>query len=135
MGSTVSKPAPSSPLNSLDSVRPTPAKAALRSQAQSIAMTAIVKSALIRHYGSLKSAAISMGQMDEGQLHRDLDTGKFKFERLQLCDDEAKAFVTEALHEAFRQGDAKSQARRLIRDARTRLDELAELIEQKVKSA
>lgn len=112
--------------NSIDDVRPTMAKASLSDQSGSIALTAVVKDALIRHYGSLKAAAITL-QMDQGQLTRELQSGDFKLKKLDQ-DDEAKCFVACALYEAFGSTDPKSQARQLIRDARTRLDALAELI-------
>jgi hypothetical protein len=91
-------------------------------------MTAVVKDALLRHYGSFKAAAISMGDMDQGQLARELESGKFKLERLELCDDDAKAFVCRALDEAFSRSDPRKRVQRLIREARRTLDELAEAV-------
>lgn len=88
----------------------------------------MLKDALTRHYGSLKAAAISMGDYDPSQLIRDLDTGKFKQERLELCDDAAKAFVSAALYEAFGNADPKARVQRLIREGRRILDELAEAV-------
>lgn len=114
-------------VNSLDDVRPVPAKAGLTRQAVSIALTAVVKDALQRHYGSLKAAAISLG-IDPGQLTRELTSGAFKFERLERADAEAQAFVVRCLHEAFADADPKAQARRLIREGRRVLDELAEVV-------
>jgi hypothetical protein len=98
-------------------------------QPQSIAMSMIVKDALLRHYGSFKAAAYYMGEMDQGQLTRDLDSGKFKFERLELCDLAAKASVCRALAEAFGNTDPKAQRRRLMRKIRRDLDALDELAE------
>jgi hypothetical protein len=95
-------------------------------QAPSIAMSMVVKDALLRHYGSFKAAAFYMGQMDQGQLCRDLDTGKFKFERLELCDLAGKASVVKALHEHFGNTDPKARRNRLIRNVRRAVDELAE---------
>lgn len=89
-------------------------------------MTAVVKDALIRHYGSLKAAAITM-RIDQGQLTRDLQNGDFKLKKLD-GDDEAKAFVATALHEAFGSADPKARVMRLIRDGRRILDELAEAL-------
>lgn len=97
-------------------------------QAPSIAMSMVVKDALLRHYGSFKAAAISMGEMDQGQLTRDLDSGKFKFERLELCDVDAKAFICRALADAFGNTDPKARVQRLIRQVRRDLDELAEAV-------
>lgn len=126
MASILPKPDPSTPLNSLDGVRPKAAKAGLERQSVSIALSSVVKDALIRHYGSLKSAAITL-QMDQGQLTRELQTGDFKLKKLDR-DDEAKAFIARALHEAFGDADPKAQARRAIREVRARLDELQELV-------
>jgi hypothetical protein len=92
------------------------------------AWSAATKDALIRHFGSLKAAAISMGNYDPSQLTRDLDTGKFKSERLDLCDDAAKAFISTAVADALADRDPKARVRRLIRESRRLLDELAEAV-------
>ena len=89
-------------------------------------MTMIVKDALLRHFGSFKAAAYAMGEMDQGQLCRDLDSGKLKFERLELCDLAAKAAVCRALAEHFGHTDPKARRARLIRDVQRALDALAE---------
>ncbi len=60
------------------------AKATLDSQVLSIEMSAVVRDALVRHFGSLKAAAIEM-DMDQGQLTRELDTGKLNLARLAKC--------------------------------------------------
>jgi hypothetical protein len=96
-------------------------------QPRSIAMTQIVKDALLRHYGTLKAAAITMGDMDQAQLTRDLDSGKFKFERLELCDLAAKAAVCRALDEHFGNAGPKARVKQLIRKIRRDLEELDEL--------
>ncbi len=64
--------------------------------------------------------------MDQGQLTRELQTGDFKFEKLDRLDDAGKAYVADALHRACGDVDPKAEARRLIREARQRLDELLE---------
>lgn len=92
-------------------------------------MASVVKDALLRHYGSLKAAAISMGNMDQGQLTRDLDSGKFKLERLELLDEEGKAAISKALFETFTSRDPKTRAAQLVREAHRILDELAEVLE------
>lgn len=130
MPNTLAERSRSMPLKSLDDVELRPAKAGLTGQARSIALTTVVKDALQRHYGSLKAAAISMGQMDQGQLTRELETGKFRFERLELCDDEAKAFIAGALYEAFGQlTDPRARGRHLVREMRQRLEEFEQLLE------
>jgi len=129
MARTVATAALSTPRNTLDSVRPQMARAEIAGLSSSIPMTEIVKDALIRHYGSLKSAAITLG-MDQGQLTRELQSGDFKFKKLDL-DPAAKAFVADALSEAYRHTDPRARVRRLIREARTKLDELAEELAEK----
>jgi hypothetical protein len=121
--------APSSQDKSLDRAAPPRPAAGFAGQPRSIAMTMIVKDALLRHYGSFKAAAAAMGAMDQGQLTRDLDSGKFKFERLELCDLPAKAAVSKALAEAFGNTDPRAERRRLIRQIRRDLDALDELAE------
>lgn len=86
------------------------------------------KDALIRHFGSLKAAAIEMGNYDPSQLSRDLDTGKFRSERLDVLDEEAKAFISQTVAESLAPRDPKARVRRLIREQRRLLDELAEEI-------
>jgi len=109
-----------------DAAEPRAASAGYGGQPQSIAMSLVVKDALLRHYGSFKAAAFYMGEMDQGQLCRDLDSGKFKFERLELCDLAGKASIVRALHEYFGNADPKARRDRLIRNVRRALDELAE---------
>jgi len=94
---------------------------------QSVQMTAVIKDALIRYYGKLEVAARLMGNMDKSQLSRDLSTGHFRFERLELLDDEGKAFISRALFEAFTSTDPRVRKAQLIRTLRHTLDELAEI--------
>jgi hypothetical protein len=90
-------------------------------------MCAVVKDVLIRHFGSLKAAAISM-EMDQGQLSRDLQTGDFKFKKLEGFDA-VKMLIARAMYQAFGEDDPKARRRRVIRDLRDRLDELADIEE------
>lgn len=144
MKSSLQVQLPPMALNTLDSARAPQAKARLKGQsssmdgqssstadlagqAGSIALTLVVKDALIRHYGSLKAAAITF-RMDPGQLTRDLQSGDFKLKKLDM-DEEAKAFVVATLHDAFVGGqDPKARVQRLIRQGRQILDELAEAL-------
>lgn len=127
MGSSVRRPEPSTPVNSLDGVRTRQLRHGEADQPSSIALTGVVKDAMQRHYGSLKAAAISL-RMDEGQLSRELKSGDFKLEKLERADDDAKAYIAKALHDACGECDPKARARRLIRDVRARLDDLAEAV-------
>lgn len=116
-------------INSIDGHGPrrrlsdTPAKAV--SQSKSIALTNVVKDALLRHYGSLKAAAITL-DYDLGQLSRDLASGDFKLKRLEV-DEAAKVFVALALADHYGR-DPHAEARRLIREMRARLDELEDVV-------
>lgn len=114
---------------SLDVGRPRMAKAVLSSPSAGRAWSRATKAALIRHFGTLKAAAITMGNIDASQLSRDLDTGKFKSERLDLLDAEANAFISTAVADALADRDPKARVRRLIREGRRILDELAEALE------
>ena len=126
---SVERAARSTPVKTIDDVRTRQLQYGEVSQSSSIRLTDVVKGALEQHYGSLKCAALSMKPpMDLGQLSRELKTGDFKFEKLERLDAEGQAFIVKALHDATGDGDPKVQARRLIREARQRLDELAEVV-------
>jgi hypothetical protein len=90
-------------------------------------LSAVVKDVLIRHYGSLKAAALTF-EMDLGQLSRELQTGDFKFKRLDAHGD-VKVAIARAMYQAFGDDDPKARRRRVIRDLRDRLDELADIEE------
>jgi len=127
--SSVERAARSTPVKTIDDVRTRQLQYGEVSQSASIRLTDVVKGALEQHYGSLKCAALSMKPpMDLGQLSRELKTGDFKFEKLERLDAEGQAFIVKALHDATGDGDPKAQARRLIREARQRLDALAEVV-------
>jgi hypothetical protein len=123
---TMPKTAESMRINNVEIPRPKAAKVEPADQRLSITFAAVVKDALIGHYGSLKAAAITLG-IDLGQLSRELQSGDFKLKQLDK-DPEARRDVADALHEAFRDDDPKAKARRLIRAARRSLDDLAEAL-------
>lgn len=131
MATSVQKPLPPMLLNSVDSARVAasadgqPGSSAVNRH--SIQMRAIVKDVLIRHFGSLKAAAITFG-MDQGQLSRELDTGDFKLLKRLDGHDDLKLAIARAMVEAFDDHDPKARTRRLLRDVRQRLDDLAEVI-------
>src|SRR4051812_43206942 len=84
MPSTMSSAERSMEHKAFDYARPLAAPPGLDSQPLSIEMTALVRDALVRTFGSLKAAAIEM-RMDQGQLTRELDAGKLNLARLQRC--------------------------------------------------
>lgn len=130
MPTTVRQSSLSTEVKPLDRVRPSMAKATLAVNASQFALTAVVKDALIRHYGSLKAAAITMGEMDQGQLTRELDSGKLNLARLELLDELGKAEVAARLHAAFHTALETPQARaqRLLKDAKQKLEELDDFL-------
>lgn len=136
MADSISRPPVSVPVPSrdgdrsrLDVGRPVMARAVHSGpSAGERAWSRATKDALIRYYGSLKAAAIAMGNYDSSQLSRDLDTGKFRSERLDLCDEEAKAYVSQTVAQTLASRDPKARVRRLIAESRRLLDELADAI-------
>lgn len=123
---------PSDPVRSLETVRPEPAKAGLRpSDAVRSAdrIGPVVKAAVVKHYGSVKAAAITLGA-DPSLLMRELEAGKFS--RLEATDADCKRDIAKALFDAFGQDDPIAHASRLIRDGRRVLDELSELLLRRV---
>lgn len=129
MSNSFSAQPQSSEVNSLDSVRPQPAKASLKVNDSQSAMTVIVKAGLIKACGSLKAAAIQM-HIDGGQLTRELESGAFKFERLDHLTPEEKAVVIEGLHQEFGTVTSPQQyAARLFREIEQRLDALKQVLE------
>lgn len=131
--------------NPLDGVRPQMAKAVLSGQgaigtspdrspsvqSSPFALTAIVRDALLRSYGSLKAAAITMGEMDQAQLTRELDSGKLNLARLELLDDAGKAELSRQLIQVFgaQLEDPKARARRLCDEMTMLVNELRQFIE------
>lgn len=134
MNSTVSSARRSDPVGNLDAIRPTAAKAGLRSDGIGPSLTACVKDAVLRHYGSVKAAAFSLGEgakqhpLDPSLMMREFDAGKFH--RLEHADDEAKAAIARAMQEQFGNGDPRARQRRAIRDALRAIHELAEAVGQ-----
>lgn len=124
MPQSVPKVSSSTLVNSLDGVRPVMAKATVGRTA-----IAVVKETLIRHYGSLKAAALTLG-MDQGQLSRELESGDFKFKRLDH-DPDAAAIVATALHAALgaHLHDPKARVRQIVRELRAKLDEVEQYLE------
>lgn len=102
-------------------LQPTPAKAHLRT-------ADVVKDALVEHYGKLEVAAREM-HMDASQLSRDVQTGNLHLKKLDALDEAGKAIVVDRLQQRLGQpSDPKDLIRREIREARTRLDRIEELI-------
>lgn len=140
MASTLPKAEPSSPVRSLDSIRPEMAKAGLHRTGESepvgssdgVGFDDVIRKAVVQHYGSVKAAAISL-KVDPSLMQREFEAGKFA--RLNEADPTAKAAIADALFETFGHlEDPAARVRRSIRDARRALDEVEQHLEY-VRSA
>lgn len=106
MPNSMGQPDQSGLVRSLDTLRPTMAKAVRSSDR---AFNQVVTTAVIAHYGSVKAASISLN-VDASLMMREFQAGKF--DRLNQADDETKAAVADALKRAWPMGDPKAVARR-----------------------
>jgi hypothetical protein len=116
-------------LNSLDGARPVVPVVSAVDQSSSISLMSVVKDVLVQHFGSLKAAAISFA-MDQGQLTRELQSGDFKFRRLDAHQDgdSLKRAVACGMYGAFGDDDPGTRVRRAIREAKQKLDEIDDLV-------
>ncbi len=123
-----------SSVGTLDTVRPTPAKAALDRTTQSDdwqdpVIGTVVAKAVVDHFGSVKEAAYQLGQVDPSQMMREFHAGKIG--RLDDGPRPAKAAVAGALAKAFPPPDPDARARQLIRETRARLDALEDALQER----
>lgn len=123
MSPTVSAPRSSDPVRTLDNLRPTQAKAVLRSDHIGLAIGDVIKDAVVKHYGSVKAAAISL-RVDPSLMIREFDAGKIA--RLEQADDAAKAAVAQALFTAY--GQIDDPKTRILREAQKAIEILREVI-------
>lgn len=129
MANKVNGSAQSTEFQSLDHVRPQMAKADLASPAQSISWTDVVRGVLIRHFGSLKAAAIEL-RIDQSQLTREIETGKLNVARLQSCDPAFAVKFGQSLVEEFQAlSSPKARGLQLLRELETRISELRQLLD------
>lgn len=135
MPSSLRDPLRSDPLRTSELSRPDPAKAGLRddrarpaSDRTGPTFNALIKTAVIQHYGSVKAAAISLGDVDPSLMQREFDDGKFK--RLETAERAAKACIARALYEEYADDDPQARIRRALRDARQAIECVAELLDR-----
>ena len=125
----------SAQVRTLDDIRPKPAKAGLDRTTESEAVGSsddigpVIYAAVIRHFGSVKAAAISLGNLDPSLMKREFEAGRVG----RLSGDDAdrracRASVSRALFDAFSDDDPASQTRRMLREARQRIDDALERI-------
>lgn len=125
MARSVAEPCRSDPVRELDSIRPEPVKAGLRSDP--IGLNRVMTEAVIAHYGSVKAAAITL-DVDPSLMMREFKEGKFG--RLDKVDEATKAAIASALSEAFGTlTSPQARARKTIRDIRRLIDELDRYVE------
>lgn len=132
MPSTMRAPASSDPVRSLDQIPTRMAKAEsdrIRpSDPIGLRWADVVTEAVRAHYGSVKAAAISLGDVDPSLMMREFKAGNFRL--LDRADDETKAAVATAVSAAFGPlTSPKARGRQRIRDARSALDDLDQLLE------
>ena len=129
MSRSVSAAVLSDPVRTLDGVRPAQAKAELRGSepvGSSDAIGPIARDAVVKHYGSVKAAAITL-DVDPSLLMRELDAGKLG--RLDK-DPAAVASVAAALTQAYAPlATPQARGRSVIRNIRRELDELDQAID------
>lgn len=83
-----------------DKVGPGPAKAGLRSDVIGLPFEQVTRDSIIRFYGSVKAAALSLGPVDPSLMQREFADGNFKrFYKHATFD--AKAFVAKELAESY----------------------------------
>lgn len=127
MTPTVATARQSDLVGSLDSLRPTPARAVLRSDQIGLGIGDVIKDAVVKHYGSVKAAAISLN-VDPSLMIRELEAGKIS--RLEHADDSAKASVAAALFNAYGQiEDPKVRVRRQAEEAIAKIREVVAYLE------
>lgn len=98
MGSSISRAQTSDPVRSLEEIRPKPAKAGLTSDHIGLTFSAVMRDAILGHYGSVKAAALSL-DVDPSLMQREFNEGKFG--RLEKADEIAKASIFAAVHNVY----------------------------------
>ncbi len=134
MSASVQHNGRSLPVRSLDSIRPTQAKAVLSSDHIGLTVVDVTIDALLTHYGGVKQMAYALGEgakqpaLDPSLMSREFREGKFG--RLRHCDEMANAAVAVAMEKAFgKLTTPEARARQTVREIRQRLDELAQYLE------
>ena len=130
MGQSMARRAETSRVDSLDSIRPTPAKASLTVNASQSPMRGLISEA-IRRAGTQKAAAIDM-EMDQAQLTRQLQNGHLTIERLEALSPTFAAEFGRLLVEVFGPLDSPQarfrQKARELRDIAAEIEQAAEFI-------
>lgn len=128
MGTSLPKALPSTRVDVLDSVRPAPAKAALKVNDSQFALTAVVSDS-IRSVTTQKAAAIDM-EIDEGQLSRELQSGRLTLARLERLGPDVAAEIGRRLLEQYGPlATPHARARQTVRAIRKALDDLDQYLE------
>lgn len=128
MSRSISSAEASSEVRFSDVPRPAPAKADLRSDLVGLPFEQVTRDAIIRYYGSVKAAAISLGNVDPSLMQREFAEGNFK-RFYKHGTFEAKAFVAAQLNESYGPLNSREariqQLKRLIEDSVAEMAALA----------
>jgi len=134
MSASVQQDKRSLPVRTLDSIRPTPAKAVLPSDPIGLTVADVIVDALLAHYGGVKQMAYALGEgagqpvLDPSLMMREFKDAKLG--RLRGCDELANAAITVAMDRAFgKLTTPEARARQMVREIRQRLDELSQYLE------
>lgn len=113
-------------VHSLDSVRPAMAKAVQHSPTE---WTNVVRQGLLRACGSMKAASISM-RIDQSQLNRELESGRFNLERVAaLSADERAKFFAHMHEECAPLATPLARLREIRRQQTALIDEAIQIAE------
>ena len=125
MGQSISNAHRSEEVRLQDVVRPTAAKASLRSdRLVGLPFVQVTTDAVLRYYGSVKATAYALGECDPSLMQREFQAGKFgRFD--EHADLNAKAYVAKQLAEAF--ADLGSREARILQLKRTIADSIEEM--------
>lgn len=97
-----------------DAIRPTPAKAHLKSPTSDFRLGEAIWNVLVKAHGSVKEAAYAMGQTDPSLLRRQVLDGTVTLKKLLDADPKALAAFGEFLVEQF--GDSTKTKAQIARE-------------------
>lgn len=128
MNRSMSQRDESDPLRSLENIGPGQAKARLASDHIGLSVIAVTVEGILAHYGSVKAAAISLGNVDPSLMMREFKVGNLRL--LERADEVAKAAIFAYAHEAFGPLTSPSaRARHLLREVDRITNELWQVLE------
>lgn len=129
MASSIARPYPTSPDNSLVTGRPAMAKATLDDNGAGVQLSSVVKDTAKRVYGKQGAAAAQLGK-DEGNFARDVVAGRTTLADLGKLGPQFLAELGRELVEQYAPlSTPQARARQQIKVARQALEELEQVVE------